>query len=80
LTAAQKAAADPALAHFPAKQRLPERTERLKLLIAAAAARQATGSGPELPDAAYYKGKSYLDAYQCVACHTAGPTTQSLPR
>jgi len=80
LAAASKAVTDPALAHFPAKQRLPERTERLKLLIAAAAARQATGSGPELPDAAYYKGKSYLDAYQCVACHTAGPTTQSLPR
>lgn len=80
LTAAQKAAADPALAHFPAKSRLPERTERLKLLVDAAAARLATGTGPELPDPAYYKTHSYLDAYQCVACHTAGPTTQSLPR
>ena len=80
MAAATKAVADPALSHFPAKRRLPERTDRLKLLLAAVAGRQSGQTGPELPDPSYYKGRSYLDAYQCVACHTAGSTTQSLPR
>ena len=80
LAAATKAVADPALSHFPVKRRLPERTDRLKLLLAAVAGRQSGQTGPELPDSSYYKGRSYLDAYQCVACHTAGTTTQSLPR
>lgn len=80
LAAAKKAAADPALAHFPAKSRLAERSDRMSLLLAAAMGRQSGGTGPELPDPGYYQGRAYLDAYQCVACHTAGPTTQSLPR
>lgn len=80
LAAATKAAGDPALSHFPAKARLPERTSRMKLLVDAANSRQAMGTGSELPDPTYYKGRSYLDAYQCVACHTAGPTTQGVPK
>lgn len=80
LAAASQAAMDPALSHFPARSRLPERTARLKLLIDAASSRMGAGTGSELPDPAFYKGKSYLDAYQCVACHTAGPTTQGLPK
>lgn len=80
LAAAKKAAADPALAHFPATSRLAERSDRMAALLAAATGRQGGGTGPALPDPNYYKGRAYLDAYQCVACHTAGPTTQSLPR
>lgn len=80
LLAAKAAVADPALAHFPAKSRLAERSDRMTALLAAASGRQGGGTGPALPDPNYYKGRAYLDAYQCVACHSAGPTTQSLPR
>ena len=80
LSAASQAAMDPAVSHFPVRSRLPERSARLKLLIDAAASRMGAGQGSELPDPSYYKNRSYLDAYQCVACHTAGPSTQGFPK
>lgn len=74
-------AKDPALMHYPASAHLPARTERIDQLLAATVARQATMTDPPaLPDADYYASRAYRAAYQCVACHTKGPTTMGVPK
>jgi mono/diheme cytochrome c family protein len=73
--------ADPALAHYPARAHLPPRVDRIEQLLAATTARQAAmADPPALPDADYYTSRAYRAPYQCVACHTKGPTTMGFPK
>ncbi|HRI53352.1 MAG TPA: hypothetical protein PLW65_24560 [Pseudomonadota bacterium] len=72
---------DPALSHYPARDQLPARADRIELLLAATQARLAgMADPPPLPDADYYTSRTYRAAYACVACHTKGTATEGLPK
>lgn len=72
---------DPALAHYPARDQLPARADRIELLLTATQARLAgMADPPPLPDADYYTSRTYRAAYACLACHAKGTATQGLPK
>lgn len=67
---------------FPAPDSLPPRQERIeRLLIAAQARLSGPPPYPALPEAKqYYRSRTYLDAYQCAACHIPRPGLGGIPR
>jgi hypothetical protein len=74
-------AMDPQLSQYPATSHLPPRADRIGQLLDATQARIAgMPDPPALPDTSYYTSRDYRAAYQCVACHTKGPTTMGFPK
>lgn len=81
LGTAQRSSQLAALSHYPFTATLAPRRDRLSRLLVATQARiDGTPQPPALPSSDYYRSTDYRLPYQCVGCHTRGPTSQDVPQ